>query len=210
MIQPGDEWLDLGGGRRIFPHNPILAREITQRCSRVVGIDPSTNIHENPFVSERFQGFLGDYPGKRDFDCISMQMVAEHVSDPTSLVSEISKSLKPGGYVVILTVWDYSPITMVSWITPNRVHFPIKRFFWGGEEKDTFPVVYKMNSLSKLKQLFHKEGMVPELLELVADCSATSRWPLLNSLELSAWRVLQTMKIPYPESNILAVFRKTD
>jgi hypothetical protein len=67
-----------------------------------------------------------------------------------------------------------------------------------------------MNSLSKLKQLFHKEGMVPELLELVADCSATSRWPLLNSLELSAWRVLQTMKIPYPESNILAVFRKTD
>lgn len=64
LIQPGDEWLDLGGGRRIFPHNPILAREITQRCSRVVGIDPSTNIHENPFVSERFQGFLGITPEK--------------------------------------------------------------------------------------------------------------------------------------------------
>lgn len=210
LLQPRDQWLDLGGGRDIFPHNAILSEKLVQRCSRIVGIDPSSNIHENPYLTERFQGFLEDYTGQRGFNLISLRMVVEHVSDPPSLVAQISKSLRAGGYVIILTVWDYSPITWISWMTPSYAHFPIKKFFWGGEEKDTFPVKYRMNSLFKLKQLFAREGMTPEMLELVADCSATNRWPMINSIELSAWSVLRTIGLPYPESNILAVFRKNE
>ncbi|MFN6137232.1 MAG: class I SAM-dependent methyltransferase [Planctomycetota bacterium] len=209
LLRPDDHWLDLGGGRSLFPQNPKLALSLSQRCSRVVGVDPSSNIHENPYAHERFEGYLEDYEGQRDFDLISLRMVAEHVEDPASLASQISKSLKVGGYVVILTVWSYAPITWISWMTPHYVHYPIKKFFWGGEEKDTFPVVYKMNTLSKLKRLFFTQGLRPEMLELVADCSATMRWPKVNSLELSTWRVLHSLSIPYPESCILAVFRKS-
>lgn len=208
LLKPESNWLDLGGGRYLFPENPALAIELSKRCSRVVGIDPSPNIEENQYINERFQGFLDDFKGQRNFDVISLRMVAEHIQEPQSIVSQISKSIKVGGFVVILTVWDYAPITWISRLTPHWVHFPIKKVFWGGEEKDTFPVAYKMNSLSKLRKLFGDQGFTTEMLELVADCSTTSKWQILNTLELSAWKALSTLNVPYPESCVLAVFRK--
>src|SRR5579859_7552801 len=38
------EWLDVGGGRGLFPDNETAARILSERCRRLVGVDPSDNI----------------------------------------------------------------------------------------------------------------------------------------------------------------------
>lgn len=208
IVRPGDAWLDLGGGRDIFPENPSLARELGVRCRRLVGIDPSPNVLENEFVSERFQGFIQDFNRERNFDIVSLRMVAEHVSDPHLLAEEISQSLVQNGILVILTVWNAAPITWISKLTPHSLHYPIKKIFWGGEEKDTFPTLYKMNTRKKLRSIFENVGLETLALRLIADCSTTGKLGILNWGELSLWKSLNALHIVYPESCILAVFRK--
>ena len=61
-------WLDVGGGHNIFPENPALAEALVSRCSTVVAVDPSANVHDNRFVQERVQAFIEDYRTDQQFD----------------------------------------------------------------------------------------------------------------------------------------------
>ena len=85
-------------------------------------------------------------------------MVVEHVANPTAFVDALSCLLKPGGMAIVLTVNAWSPITLISRFLPFGLHHPIKRLFWGGEEEDTFPVQYKMNTRKILFKHFAKAG----------------------------------------------------
>ena len=60
-VREGCAWLDVGGGHNIFPENPALAEALVSRCSTVVAVDPSANVHDNRFVQERVQAFIEDY-----------------------------------------------------------------------------------------------------------------------------------------------------
>src|SRR5262245_46224171 len=55
LVFPRTAWIDVGGGRDVFPANPRLARLLAERCEVLVGVDPSPNILENGFVHERVQ-----------------------------------------------------------------------------------------------------------------------------------------------------------
>ena len=39
-------WVDVGGGKSIFPQNGALAEALTRRCAFVVGVDPSDGIQK--------------------------------------------------------------------------------------------------------------------------------------------------------------------
>src|SRR6267154_2272028 len=53
LVFPGCSWIDVGGGHQVFPDNPRLATELVSRCSTVVAVDPSPNVHENVYVHHR-------------------------------------------------------------------------------------------------------------------------------------------------------------
>ncbi|MDQ2804280.1 MAG: hypothetical protein M3Y41_16965, partial [Pseudomonadota bacterium] len=55
LCRPGAAWLDVGGGRHVFPHNGRAAELLARRCRLLVGLDPSPNILANAHVHERLQ-----------------------------------------------------------------------------------------------------------------------------------------------------------
>lgn len=208
-VVPGCDWLDVGGGSSPFPDNPKLAEELAARANRFVGVDPSPNVFDNPYTREKHQAFIEDYASPTPFDLATLRMVAEHVTDPAAVIGALARLVKPGGRVIVLTVDLWSPITVLSRLVPFELHYPVKRFLWGGEEKDTFPTAYRMNTRRELKKLFVRGGFREAEFAWVDDCSATSRFPFLNTLELLARKVLRAVAMRYPECNLLGVYRRT-
>jgi 2-polyprenyl-3-methyl-5-hydroxy-6-metoxy-1,4-benzoquinol methylase len=124
LIVPGCEWLDVGGGHHLFPENPKLSRTLADRASVVVAVDPSENVLRNPYAHERAQCLLEDFRTERLFDVASLRMVAEHVVDPPRLVRALRTLVRPSGVVVIFTVNERSPLTLLSGADSLQVASP--------------------------------------------------------------------------------------
>lgn len=201
-------WIDVGGGHSVFPDNPQLARSLVTRCSFVVAVDPSDNVNRNSFVHQRSQCPVDAYETDRRFDLATLRMVVEHVTDPEKMIQSLSRLLRPGGVAIVFTVNRFSPITILSRLIPFKLHHPIKRLFWGGEEQDTFPVHYKMNTRRSLRRLFEANGFAEHGFAYLDDLSALSRFRYLHYFELILWRVLCRVGIPYPENCLLGVYQK--
>ena len=208
LIKNDTNWLDVGGGRAVFPSNPKLSRILSKRCKKLTAVDPSENVWENPFAHEKVQSMFEEYSTEDKFDLATFRMVAEHVVNPDSVLTKLSEVMSPSGIVVIYTINKFSPIPLITYFTPFSIHFKIKKFFWGGEEKDTFPVAYKMNTRKELKIQFLKHGFSEEYFQYLSDLSAFSRFSSLNYLELSVWKLLEYFNIRYPENNLLGIYRK--
>jgi hypothetical protein len=91
---------------------------------------------------------------------------------------------------------------------PFSLHHPIKALFWGGEEKDTFPVQYRMNDRSQLQRAFGANGFVCEFLTKLDDLATLSKYRMGNAVELQLRQTTHLLGLPYPENCLLAVFRK--
>jgi SAM-dependent methyltransferase len=208
LVFPGCSWIDIGGGRQVFPDNPRLATELVSRCASVVAVDPSPNVHENMYVHERVQSAIEDYKTDQRFDLATFRMVVEHVDTPDAIVRALNTLLLPGGLAVVFTINRSSPISLVSRALPFRLHGPIKRLFWGGDDKDTFPVRYKMNSRSALLQCFSAQGFDEAAFAYLDDLSTWLKYRRLNYLELETWRLFHALGLTYPENCLLGIYRK--
>ncbi len=201
-------WLDVGGGRALFPHNHSLSQELSEKCKSLTSVDPSENVFENPYAHEKYNCLIEDFDSDKKFDLVSFRMVAEHVENPDAVLNKIKELVTEGGVVIIYTVNKYSPIPILTKITPFSWHYTVKKFFWGGEEKDTFPVQYKMNTKRELNSLFNRYGFSNQFFWYLDDLSAFSQKKLINSIDLLFWRLLKLFGLRYPEVNILCGFKK--
>ena len=208
QVFDGAMWLDVGGGHSVFPENHLLSKTLAARAGRLVAVDPSDNVHRNPFAHDRVQAMLEDYKTPQTFDLATMRMVVEHVSNPEAFVGALSRLLKPGAAAVVFTVSLWSPVTVLSRVLPFGLHHKIKDVVWGGDEADTFPVSYKMNTRRTLRALFEKAGFTEELFMRRADLSVFGGVRGLRAVEFAAWRTFNRLGLPYPEACLLAVYRK--
>jgi SAM-dependent methyltransferase len=201
-------WLDVGCGRDIFPSNFATAKLLAGRCRTLAGVDPSDNLLENPLVHERFLGPIEDFESDRQFDLLTLRMVAEHIAQPDRAAAALARNSKPGGRVVIYTVYRWSPVTIVSSWLPFALHAPVKRVLWNSEERDTFPACYKLNTRKALRENLGRVGFVEEEFYYLDDCRSLSRWKLTHALELTVWKMLNLLRLHYPELCLLGVYRK--
>jgi SAM-dependent methyltransferase len=208
FVTPGCAWLDVGGGRAPFPENHALAKSLAERVRILVGVDPSAEIEGNQFVHRAIRCRLEDFTTTDRFDIVTMRMVAEHVIDPEALVAAIARLLRRQGKVVILTVNFWSAVTLVSRVTPFALHHPIKRLVWGGEEEDTFPVAYRMNTRRRLQHIFGAAGLTEKRFLYLDDCSVFGRFYYLNALELWMQRSMRRLGWRYPETCLLGIYEK--
>jgi SAM-dependent methyltransferase len=207
-VHEGTRWLDVGGGRNVFPFHRALARALADRCRLLVGVDPSDNIQANPYVHEKVQSTIENYRTEHVFDLATLRMVAEHLPDPPKAIAALRRLLRPGGRVIVYTVNRWSPITILSGLTPFQLHLRFKKLLWGGEERDTFPTCYRMNTRKRLKALFEEEGFEERLFAHLDDCGTFGQIPGLYHAELLAWRVLNQLGLRYPENCLLGVYEK--
>jgi len=209
LVQPGGTWADIGCGRDIFPSNPGLAEKLARRSAHVLGIDPSDNIRENPFVTERFQGLVEDCDTAREFDVVTLRMVAEHIVHPDRALQRISRLVRPGGHVVIYTPYKWAPMSIVAAIVPFRLHNPLKRLIWATEERDTFPTVYKLNTRKALLEQATKAGFQEVLFAKLDDCRTLAAFRATSFVELSLQSALRRFSIGYPETCLLGVYQRS-
>jgi 2-polyprenyl-3-methyl-5-hydroxy-6-metoxy-1,4-benzoquinol methylase len=208
LVSPGCRWLDVGGGSDVFPENQPLAQQLADRAQRLVAVDPSENVLANPYADERVRCLLEDYRTDQVFDLATLRMVAEHVTDPDRLVQTLSRLVAPRGLVVVLTVNQWAPLTVLSRSTPFRWHHQIKRLFWEGDEADTFPVAYRMNTRAVLAAQFAAHGFTERQFAYLDDLSALGGFRIGSRIELLAWKLCRQFHVRYPENCLLGVYER--
>ena len=206
LVRPGSRWLDVGCGRNVFPSNPRLVANLAARCGLLMGVDPDPTIRENPHIHERFEGCVEDIPADRTFDVVTLRMVAEHIARPSETISALARVTRPGARIVIYTVDRWSPVPLITKMVPFRLHHVFKRLLWGSERKDTFPVVYAMNSRTTLAQLLGAGGFHESYFAILDDCRTLARFRASLWLELTCRRTLHQLGLYYPERCLLGVY----
>jgi len=208
ILKKNDKWLDIGSGRDIFPSNKRLAKILTCRAKETVGVDPSPNVNENELLDRAYLGFTDKVEEEKYYNLITLRMVAEHVVDPDELVRQIERVSASGAHVIIYTIFKWSPISLITKFTPFWAHHAPKRFFWGVDERDTFPVEYKMNTKTELQNVFSKRNFLNVDFMYLDDCRTLAKYKLGLRTELFIRKILNIFKLNYPEVCILAVYRK--
>jgi SAM-dependent methyltransferase len=208
LVTENCEWLDVGCGRDVFPNNINLARILSDRCALLVGVDPDETIDENAFVHQRHKTSIENFHSDRTFDLVTLRMVAEHFVDPEQVVKSLSQLTKPGGKVLVYTINRWSAVSIITWLTPFKLHHPIKSWLWGSEEKDTFPVTYRMNTRGALVRLFQRSGFREKYFTYLDDCRSLSRFRATQFCELYSWRVLRALGCRYPENCLLGIYER--
>jgi SAM-dependent methyltransferase len=173
-----------------------------------VAVDPDTTTHKNDLVHERVQLPIEDYRSQTQFDLATLRMVAEHIADPPAAVASLRRLIKVGGLVVVFTVNRWSPVTLVSNFSPFWLHHPVKRLLWGGAAEDTFPVVYRMNTRRRLRQLFEAGNFEEVGFAYLDDLSVLGRFKFLSRCELFAWRTCGQLGVSYPENCLLGIYQR--
>jgi len=210
LLPSGADWCDVGCGRYIFPDNHELAGQYASRCGFVYGIDPDDNVRDNAFVNEYFQGLVEDCPIDRQFDLVTLRMVAEHIANPIAALRRVAGLMKPSGLAIIYTPHKWAPMSIAATLTPFRLHNPLKRLLWTSEARDTFPTEYKLNTFVDLERNAGQAGLTQVHYIRLDDCRITNSYRSLNWLELSARRALRVAGIPYPEACIISVLRRKE
>src|SRR5262249_21361041 len=136
------------------------------------------------------------------------RMVAEHVAEPSELIETLAGLTRPGGIVIVYTTYKWSPIPLLTQLVPFGLHHPIKRWFWGTEEKDTFPVCCRMNTRRELRWLFENGNFAERKFSYLNDCSTFSKWQALYWVELSAQKIGSRFGIRYPEVCLLGSYAR--
>jgi len=207
LLKEGFSWADIGCGRNIFPSNPDLAEKLAQKAGYLLGVDPDENIYDNPYLDEKFKGTVDEYKPEREFDLITLRMVAEHVVDPDVAIQGLRNMARSGSLIVVYTPSKWAPMSILARFTPIGVHHFFKKLLWSTEERDTFPVQFKMNTRKRLKELFGSQGFDEVHFSYLDDCRIFSKAYVLKYLELSLWRTFKMLGLRYPEACLLGVYR---
>jgi SAM-dependent methyltransferase len=208
LVTQETRWIDVGGGKSVFPHNDPLSTILARRCALLVGVDPSENIHDNPFVHERVQGFIEQYSSGNEFDLATLRMVAEHITDPTAAVAALARLIRPTGKVVIYTPNKWSIASLAARVVPNAWHQRVTGFLWNTKDEDVFPTAYLMNTRKQLARAFTMGGFREVDFVHVDSCCLGQRFRTTCFAELLTWRLLRTFNLTFPENNLLAVYER--
>jgi len=135
-------------------------------------------------------------------------MVVEHMTDPEGAVAALARLSRPGCHVIVYTVNKWSPVSLLAALTPTSIHYRFKKILWGGEDRDTFPTVYRMNTRNTLKHLFASFGFHEQSFERLSDTRVSARSKFLSTIELFVWRGLKAIGLIYPENCLLGVYSR--
>jgi SAM-dependent methyltransferase len=155
--------LDAGAGSGYLPQ-----MNFKDVVGKAIGVDPSVEVKNNPFLHESHIGFCNDMPflESNSIDVAVSNNVLEHVEEPNTFLKEVQRVLKPGGLYVVKTPNIYHYMALISTITPNWFHVFYNKLR-GVPAEDIFPTQYKINCKKDLYDHAKKAGFTVQEFRLV-------------------------------------------
>ena len=162
----GARWLDGGCGRNIaieeFP------------CDITVGIDyyrHTEALHTAP--AHLVIGNMEKLPFNDSvFTLVTLNTVAEHFENPSVVLDEIYRVLRPGGHVLIHTTNKNSPLIMFGNLFPESLRLLLMKKVFGADEPDVFKAYHRLNTIAALRNI---EGFELGELHAVQDLNCSNR-----------------------------------
>jgi len=204
LVRSETKILDVGCG-----HGDLL-KDIFAKTQHSYGIDPDANaVARNRILQHASVATVEKMPFEDDFfDVVALAWVVEHLEDPKKAFAEIFRVLKPGGKVVFLTpnAWNYN-----VWIIraiPDRFHDFLTRRLYGRQERDTYPVKYRMNTPSRVRKIMSRIGFQEEEIILNGDPSYVSFNRPIFWLALLLEKVIDFKPLNFCRVHIIGIFKK--
>jgi SAM-dependent methyltransferase len=161
LIPPNAVVLDFGAGRGEWGTEdpvPFRRRLFDHRAPdrHVIGVDVDPVVMTNPLLDEAHVLTGTQLPlADESVDIIVAEWVFEHIDDPTSVAAELTRVLRPGGWICARTPNRHGYIAWGARFVPNRSHSRVlERLQPGRQAMDVFPTRYRMNTLGALRKLF--------------------------------------------------------
>ncbi|MFZ0418043.1 MAG: class I SAM-dependent methyltransferase [Candidatus Sulfotelmatobacter sp.] len=104
-------------------------------AKQIVGIDiDAEQLQQNHQVERKIQGDLQTYDLPLDaFDLVACVDVLEHLPFPEKALANMSRSVKPGGYLLVAGPEPYSYKGLVAQYTPHSMRFVIHKLITGND-----------------------------------------------------------------------------
>lgn len=167
LLHPNMIILDVGCGRGKFMEDVVTYRKklrlLRGKVSKVIGLDVDPSALRNTSIDELR---LLNHPNEKwpiddnSIDLIVSDWTLEHVENPDHFFKEISRVLKPGGYLCIRTTNGWGYVALGARIIPRRFHVKVLQYLQKGRrEEDIFPTLYRCNTVTKVRRMLKKYGM---------------------------------------------------
>lgn len=210
----GARWLDVGCGHSIVPDWAMPHEEqerLVRRAAMLVGIDVDDGIVRHPLLTHRVKGICGQLPfNDGSFDLVTANMVVEHVTDPGSFLSDISRVLRPGGRFLFVTPNFLYPPLLAARLVPDAPKKRIVSFLEDRKEEDIFPTHYRMNSPRAIEDHAAKTRFQIEQLNLIGSNGSFNRLGPVSWIECLLLKGLETSFHGKLQPDILAVLTREE
>jgi SAM-dependent methyltransferase len=154
--------LDFGAGRgRDAIDDPVLYRRslriLKGKVKTVVGVDVDASVLGNPSLD---CAIVVDEDGPLPFPSSSIDLIVsdfcfEHLRFPESAARELTRVLKPGGWICARTPNRWGYIALGGRLFPNRIHRAMLRHLQPGRQAhDIFPTAYLLNTRKRIREEF--------------------------------------------------------
>jgi SAM-dependent methyltransferase len=134
------------------------------------GLDPDCDVRNNDALASATVLESDHYPyADASFNACASNYVIEHIADPLLHLTEVHRVLRSGGVYVFRMPNRFHYVTMVSALTPHRVHLLLANRLRGMSEEshDPYPTVYRMNSRRALRRIAKRADLTVEELSLI-------------------------------------------
>lgn len=153
--------VDLGAGRGQGAEDPVAyRRDLTRlrgKVATVIGFDVDEAVLHNPKV-DRAEVITPGAPlplADASVDLVVSDFTFEHIDDPAWAGRELTRIVRPGGWICARTPNRWGYIGIPTRVVPNRLHHAVlRRVQPQKQERDTFPTTYRLNSPTQLRTAF--------------------------------------------------------
>ncbi|TXH33342.1 MAG: class I SAM-dependent methyltransferase [Rhodospirillaceae bacterium] len=166
LLTPDMTVMDFGAGRgRISEASSGFCRDfkiLKGKCGKVIGADIDPIVRENQTVDE---SCVIDADGRiplpdRSVDLVFSCATFEHIEKPAETARELSRVLRPGGWICAWTPAKWGYVAVGARLVPNAMHARAVRMLASGGRRtaDVFPTFYRLNTIGAVQQHFMPLG----------------------------------------------------
>jgi SAM-dependent methyltransferase len=162
LLRPSMHVLDFGAGRGAFVEDDCDFRRslhfLKGKVAYLVGADSDLAVLKNSTVDKSVVLDLNSptlpFPDK-SFDIVVSDWVLEHLDDPAKFALEMSRIVKPGGWLCARTPNKFGLTAIGATLIPNSLHIKfLKTLAPQKKDIDTFPTRYRINTRRAIRQYF--------------------------------------------------------